>query len=247
MKAIRQTCAISFCLIPFLFDYTKIKRHRWIYIFVPAAIAYGIHNSSLIALLFLILLYLQVEHDVIGKFKIGQSGEFFLPIIATVAYFILYLSKTTFLNTYMVELSQLMAQNDMRLSGYADMSEVHGEIGDVAMLIIYYDALIVFLGTWFIVKTNPINRILGLMTILASFLDMLFFGMGALMRVGYYFSIVNIAVLPSIAATIRYRFGKSFALLFVFICISYAIKTTLPAFTSMDPNLFGNYKFIFFK
>ena len=127
------------------------------------------------------------------------------------------------------------------------MSEVQGEISNVSLLIICYDALIVFLATWYFVNTKFEKKIFAIMSVVASFWDMLFFGMGSLMRVGYFFSIVNIAVIPNLASMIEDKWGKRVAFLFVIICVSYAIKTTLPSFTSLDPNLFGNYKFIFLK
>ncbi len=147
----------------------------------------------------------------------------------------------------MIELANMIEISDLRLAHYADLSEVDGKIGDVSMLIIGYDALIAFLATWYFVNTKFEKKIFAIMTVVASFWDMLFFGMGSLMRVGYFFSIVNIAVLPDLASMIENKWGKKVAFLFVIICVSYAIKTTLPSFTSIDPNLFGNYKFIFLK
>lgn len=247
MKAIRQTCAMSFCLLPFLFDYTRIRRYRCLYVFIPLLIAVNIHNSSLVFSPILILLYLHLKYGILEKTILKVKKDFTIPIVLTVLYCILYYGKNVFLNTYMIQLSQIMSENDMRLAHYADMSEVHGEIGDISWLIALYDGFIVFVSSWFYKRATSIKKIFVAMTIFASFWDMLFFGMGSLMRVGYYFSIVNLVVLPNNASYIEKTLGKNIAICFVVICVAYAVKTTLPSFSSMDPVLFGNYKFIFFN
>lgn len=247
MKAIRQTCAITFCLLPFLFDYTKIRRYRWLFVFAPLIIAINIHNSSMIYFPILVLFYMQLEFRILEKSFWKVKGEMVLPIAMTICYCVLYYGKNALLNTYMIQLSQIMAENDMRLAHYADMSEVNGVIGDISWLIALYDGLIVFVATWYFQNTSPIRKIFVIMTVFASFWDMLFFGMGSLMRVGYYFSIVNIVVLPNIASYLEKKIGRPLAMSFVIVCVAYAVKTTLPSFTSMDPVLFGNYEFIFLK
>lgn len=247
MKAIRQTCAMSFCLLPFLFDYAKIHKGRWLYVFIPLLIAVNIHNSSLICLPILLLFYMQLKFKIFDTILSNKKNGLTFAIVMTFLYCMCYYGKDSFLNTYMVQLSQLMAENDMRLANYADMSEVKGEIFNISWLIVLYDGFIVFVSSWYLKNATPVKRIFVIMTIFASFWDMLFFGMGSLMRVGYYFSIVNIVVLPNIAFYIERKLGKRMAMYFVIVCVAYAIKTTLPSFTSMDPVLFGNYKFIFLK
>lgn len=247
MKAIRQTCAMTLCLLPFLFDYTKIKKCRWLFVLMPLIIATNIHNSSVVYLPILVLLYMQIEFKIFEKPFFEVKRKMLFPITMTVLYCVLYYGKNALLNTYMIQLSQIMAENDMRLAHYADMSEVNGVIGDISWLIALYDGLIVFVAAWYFQNASSIRKIFVIMTIFASFWDMLFFGMGSLMRVGYYFSIVNIVVLPNIAFYIERKLGKRMAMYFVIVCVAYAIKTTLPSFTSMDPVLFGNYKFIFLK
>ena len=108
-----------------------------------------------------------------------------------------------------------------------------------------YDAVMVFLGTWYLIKSQNIIRILALMAIISFFSDMLFFGMGSLPRIGYYFTIANIAVIPGILNLIQNRFGKKIAFIFLVFCIGYAVKTSLPWMTGIGDDRFGSYKFIF--
>lgn len=248
MKGIRQCLAIEICMLPFLFDYANIKKPKWLYIFSPLFVAYLIHNSALLAFIPLALYYIQGRWNIFYSNKKKHSQlEFLYPTIVTTIFYIAYFAKKSILYSYIQQIGLWMQASDFRPGGYATLEETNVDFFNVSWLIILYDALIVFFATWYYTRVNGAYKVIAICGIIASFCDMLFFGMGTMMRVGYFFSIFNIALIPNIAEHIEKRFNLLSAKIFIVVCVGYAIKTTWPSFTSMAPELFGNYKFIFWN
>ena len=152
--------------------------------------------------------------------------------------------KQTLFAGFFTQLSTFLTFNGMRLGSYFEQEQAEG-IFQLSQLIVLYDAVMVFFTTWLLRYVNGPIRVLCLMSILSFFADTLFFGMGSLPRIGYFFTIANVAIIPCIANQINIRFGRKFALLFVVFCIGYAVKTSLPWMTGMEDDRFGNYRFVF--
>lgn len=247
MKAIRQCLAIELCVLPFLVDYAKCKQSKWLYVLIPFLLAFLIHNSAVVAAVPLALYYLQGKSKILSYQSNNTKSEFFFPILVTGLFFVLYVAKESILYSYFIQLGSIMQAYDIRGSGYASLEENGVVFFDVSWLIILYDAIMVFFTTWYFRRTCGVQRVFAICSLIASFWDMMFFGMGSLMRVGYYYSIFNLVLIPNLAEHIENRFGSLAVKLFIVTCVGYAIKTTWPSFTSSAPELFGNYKFIFWN
>lgn len=242
MKAMRQGLAIELCLLPMAIDLTNKKR-KWPWCFSPWVAAYFIHNSCLIILPIVALYYMQVTRNLLGGKNHSKRGEFYYPVIVTASFYALYVVKTTFLNDYFSQIALLFT--DFRLSDYMSMRETEGDIFNVSSLLIFADTVFVFLNTWCYKKVTGTCRILLLMAIISSFLDMLFFGMGSLPRMGYYYLPGMIISLPIVTKKLKLRFGRIFAYAFIVMCIGYTIKTSLPWIQSVIDGGFGTYRFFF--
>ena len=243
MKAMRQALSIELSLLPFIFD-LKDKKRKWMYCFVPIVLAYFTHNSAIITLPVVILYYLQITRGVFD-FRNFKRLEFFYPTILTVAFLVLYQLRSTILVDYLIGQSKYLT--DFRLSGYMDLSETQGNIFNLSLLIVAGDAFFIFFMTWYFRFANGLFRPLVIMAIASLFLNTMFFGMGALARMGYYYLVATIVVYPNVAGLILKRFGKVAALTFIAISIAYAIKTALPWIISSELDRFGNYKFYFMQ
>lgn len=246
MKALRQGLAIEVCLLPFLLNVEKKKSlwQRLIVCYLPVIIAFFIHNSAIVGIIPATLLFLMHQKGWFTEQKSQKKREWFWPIVMASCFYVVYIMKQTLFAGFFTQLSTLLTLNDMRLGGYLAKEQEDG-IFQLSQLLILYDAVMVFFATWLLRYVNGSIRVLCLMSIVSSFADTLFFGMGSLPRVGYFFTIANVAIIPCIANQINIRFGRKLALLFVVFCIGYAVKTSLPWMTGMEDDRFGNYRFVF--
>jgi len=243
MKALRQALAIGLCMLPYIIDLADKKR-KWIYCFVPLILAYLTHNSAIITLPVVILYYLQITRGIFDS-KHHNSLEFFYPSILTVAFLVIYQLKTTILLDNLIGLSTYFT--DFRLSSYMELRETKGEIFNVSWLIVAGDAFFIFFMTWYYRFANGVFRPLVIMAIASLFFDCMFFGMGTLPRMGYYYLIAIIVVYPNVAGLIHKRYGKMAALAFIALSIVYAVKTSLPWLFGTEFDQFGHYKFFFMQ
>ena len=243
MKAMRQGLAIEMSLLPFLFNLERKKR-KWIWCSLPMVCAFFVHNSAIVSILPIGLYYLNSSTGILEKKYAKVRGERFLPIVLTVIYYVVYALKISLFSGFFMQLSQLITMNEMRLGNYLESDQAEG-IFNVSWLIIFYDAVIVYFSTWYFRLASGTCRVLTVMSVIGCFCDMLFFGMGSLPRIGYFFTIANIVVMANISNQIRHQFGRIIAWMFIIFCIGYAVKTSLPWMTGMDPDQFGHYKFIF--
>lgn len=246
MKALRQGLAIEICLLPFIMKFENKNRllNCILHCYGPVVIAYLIHNSAIVGLLPATALFMMYQKSWFQKTKNSYKGEWFVPTVITIIFCVLYLFKHSVFSELFTKLSTIVTMNDIRLGGYL-LSDQENELFDISWLIVLYDAIMVFLSTWYYRYINGKGRILTLMAIISFFADMLFFGMGSLPRIGYFFVIANVIVIPCLASLISKRFGKLYTLLFIFLCLGYSIKTSLPFLLEMDNGGFGAYKFIF--
>lgn len=246
MKALRQGLAIEVCLLPFLLNVEKKKSlwQRLIACYLPVIIAFFIHNSAIVGIIPATLLFLMQQKGWLTQQNSSNRGEWFWPIVIASCFYMVYILKQTLFVGFFTQLSTLLTLNDMRLGGYLEKDQEEG-IFQLSQLIVLYDAVMVFFTTWLLRYVNGPIRVLCLMSIFSFFADTLFFGMGSLPRIGYFFTIANVVIIPCIANQINIRFGRKFALLFVVFCIGYAVKTSLPWMTEMEDDRFGNYRFVF--
>lgn len=246
MKALRQGLAIEICLLPFIMKFENRNRLLTciLHCYGPVVIAYLIHNSAIVGLLPATALFMMYQKSWFQKTKNSYKGEWFIPTVITIIFCVLYLFKHSVFSELFTKLSTIVTMNDMRLGEYL-LSDQENGLFDISWLIVLYDAIMVFLSTWYYRYINGKGRILTLMAIISFFADMLFFGMGSLPRIGYFFVIANVIVIPCLASLISKRFGKLYTLLFIFLCLGYSIKTSLPFLLEMDNGGFGAYKFIF--
>lgn len=246
MKALRQGLAIEVCLLPFLLEVDKKSTmlKRLLACYLPVVVAFFIHNSAIVAIVPATLLFLMHQKGWFTQPYSQKKGEWFWPIVMVSCFYVVYMLKQTLFAGFFTQISNLMTLNDMRLGGYLVKDQEEG-IFTLSLLIVMYDAVMVFFSTWLLRYVNGSIKVLCFMSIFSFFADTLFFGMGSMPRIGYFFTIANVAVIPCIVTQINNRFGRKYALLFVAFCIGYAVKTSLPFMTGMEGDRFGNYRFVF--
>ncbi len=252
MKALRQGLAIELMALAFLF--VDEKKSYWSPL-LCAFIAFTIHNSSLIIVPFLLVYYFKKNNK-----EFGHSGRKhrwlnsrFFPVYTTVLYFFLYAIKITFLQQYITPLALLMMNNTgSHLVGYLDESNTQEGIfalmdleEGTSPLLVAYDAIIVFVVSWYYQMASSKMRVFSLISIIAAFGDMLFFGLGSLPRLFMYYTVFNIIVYPSVCQQINNKYGKMVAFVFVVLLIAYAWKTSVPWMIATEGGRFGTYHFIF--
>lgn len=238
MKAMRQGFAIELMLLAFLFM-KREKKFPW-----PSALlaiaAYFTHNSSLVVVPFLIMFYVATRKEHFLA-KIG-NGSFF-SVIMLMFYFFVYYIKTSILNNYLVGFAML-SEDDFRLSNYFSENEMEYAF-NISWLIVLYDAIIIFLVSWYYRFADSRMRVFCWASMIAAFGDMLFFGIGSLPRIIMGLVVFNLAVYPAVAQQIEKKYGKIWAIAFLVLLIGYATKTSLPWMLGTDEGRFGTYTFIF--
>ena len=251
MKAIRQGFAIEMMLLAFILVDEKKK------LFPPlicSLIAFSIHNSSLILGPFLLLYYLVKEDKNISQEDVKKGFVIRnLPVIVTTLYFVVYAIKITFLQQYLAPWAFLMLdETDSRFAGYLDESNTKEGMfslmgAEVSLLNVAYDAIIVFVVSWFYRFATKRMRLFAIFSIIAAFGDMLFFGLGSLTRLFMFFTVFNIVVYPAVCKQINIKYGKLVTLVFIVLLIGYAWKTSVPWMLESDEGRFGSYQFVFWK
>ena len=239
MKAMRQGLAIELMLFSvLLIDKHKKQKIPWIAIIV-AVIAFFKHNSALVAIPFILLFYFA---KVYPQFLMERGNSNFFPILILGIYLFIYFLKKTILNDYFIAFALL--DDDFRLSGYLNGKEMDNAF-DISWLIVLYDAIIVFLVSWYYRYADAKMRVFVLVSIVAAVGDMLLFGIGSLPRIIMYLVVFNLAVYPAVALQLSKKFGKMWALAFIAMLFGYAIKTSLPWILDTDDGRFGTYHFVF--
>lgn len=239
MKALRQGFAIELMVAAFLLLERKKKKFPWVPLLL-AVTAFFTHNSSLVAVPFLILFYFATRRD---NFLTKTGNGDLFPVIMVGIYLFVYFIKTTILNDYLISFA-LLSDEDFRLSGYFSENEMENAF-NISWLIVLYDAIIMFLVAWYYRFADSRMRVFCWASMIAAIGDMLFFGIGSLPRIIMYLVVFNLAVYPAVALQLSKKFGKIWALAFLVLLVGYAVKTSLPWMLGVDDGRFGTYRFIF--
>lgn len=247
MKGLRQGLAIELMILAFLL--ADRKKGKW-WSLVSVVIAYLTHNSMLVMIPFYLLWILVLRRpELIKKKKTVLKEKNLLPYILVGIYLMMYFFKITVLNQYLVPLILLTGSGGNRLAGYADTSNtaesLETNLFDISPLIVLYDAIIVFMVASYYKKADPKMRVFCIISIVAAFGDMLFFGAGVFARIIMFYVIFNLIVYPAIVSDIKSKYGKVWALAFMVLLIGYAMKTSFPWIMSTEGDRFGNYHFVF--
>lgn len=248
MKALRQGFAIELMMLAFMLI-DDLKKRKWLCL-IPVVIAYLIHNSALIIAPFLLLYFFVNKHpQLLTKENWKKNKISMFPLVMTGVYLFMYFVKITFLNQYLAPIVLLTAGEDARFVGYFDPTNtregMENNLFEISWLIVLYDAIMVFLVSWYHKWADSKMRVFCWISIVAAFGDMMFYGAGTLPRMFMYYSVFNLAVYPSIASHISKKYGKIFALVFIVFLVGYAVKTSLPWMLESDEGRFGTYRFIF--
>lgn len=242
MKALRQGFAVGITVLAYLMAGRR-KGFWWSMVLMIAA--FFVHHSTLVAMPF-ILWHLIVSHDKdYNKMPIATKHKegFLFPFVMTAAFLFVYTLKTTVFSAWMSQLSLLGQMNDIALAGYLESEQKYAF--DISWLIVLYDAVMVFLCSWFMKQVSHRQRLLAIASIVACYGDMLLFGMGSLPRICMFYNVYSIVTYPLITEKIEARFGKVAAVVFIVFLIGYAVKTSLPMIISSEGDSFGTYRFVF--
>lgn len=242
MKALRQGLAVEITVLAYLMT-TQKKGVLW-----SAAlmiIATFVHHSSLLVVPFIVYQIIVsrnsgFDHD---QETINAKHGMLFPIVMVVIYMIVYSAKSTSLGDTLTQLAMLGEAQNIQLSGYLESEQEHAI--EISFLIVLYDAVLVFLCSWFYQRTTQRNKVFAIASIIGCFGDMLFFGMGSLPRMMTYFYVYNIITYPLLAEMIAKKYGKTAALVLIVFLVGYAMKTSLPMITSTERADFGTYRFVF--
>ena len=241
MKALRQGLAIEVCTMPFIFNLEN-KRCKFFYCFIPLILACLIHNAAIIMIPGIFLYYLNQRFNILDYNK-GQTKINCLPsVIVTALLVAVYFLKSNIFGSYLQQLSIILGS--LRFGSYL---EAENEMFNISPLIVFADCVFVFLLMLFYQCAKGSMRVLIIMTIISFFIDIMFFGVGSLPRMGYFYLVSAIVVLPNVAEFLLCKYGKLVSACYVVMCVGYAIKTSLPWLTGMDPSGFRFYQFVFLQ
>lgn len=171
------------------------------------------------------------------------------PVLMLVIYLLTYFFKITVLNQYLVPLMMLTENSGNRLASYASSSNsfesLDTNLFEISPLIVLYDAVIVFMVSDYLRTAGPKMRVFCIISIVAAFGDMLFYGAGSFARIIMYYVVFNLVVYPAVTLGIARKYGWIWAIVFMVFLLGYAVKTSLPWITSMEEDRFGTYRFVF--
>lgn len=242
MKAMRQGFAIELMLLSvLLLEKQKKNKVPWLALLSVVA-AFFCHNSALVAAPIVFLFFFANNNP---NFLTKRGNGNLFPVIMVAIYLFVYFIKTTILNDYLISFAML-SDEDFRLSGYFSEDEMENAF-KISWLIVLYDAIIVFIVSWYYRFADSKMRVFCWASIVAAIGDMLFFGIGSLPRIIMYLVVFNLAVYPAVALKIEKKFGKIWAFAFVVFLFGYAIKTSLPWILGTDDGRFGTYQFVFWQ
>ncbi len=242
MKALRQGLAAEMCM--FAYFLADKKKRGWLWSIIIAVSATFIHTSAVVAVPFVVLQIIMVKRER-ERMDIEKSGRhtLTLPLILVAVYLVVYYLKATSLGGWLTSMALIFDSNS--LASYLEGEQKYLN-NEVSPLIIMYDAVMVFLCTWFMQRTSRRYQILSIAAIIGCFLDMLLFGLGSLPRIATYYLIYDVLVYPKLTEMVSHKYGKPVALVLTVFLIGYAIKTSLPMIVGTDgPFAFASYHFVF--
>ena len=243
MYVIRQSFAVSIVLLSFICVDRWNKLHLSLFILL---LAYLTHNSSIVALPFLLLYYFYGSKEDKQKGLCGRFGKINLwPIVTTVVFLTLYYFKDRLISSLSSFI--LSMDVDFRLLGYLSKESTEGIVNkfSVSSLIALYDAIIIFLSTWYFRGSGKKMQVFCFISIVTAFGDTLLAGLGSVPRIIMFLVLFNLPVYTSMASQLKKQYGSFYAMLFIVLLMSYAVKTSLPWMLEKNGDRFGNYRFIF--
>ena len=246
MTAMRQGYAVDVLL----FAYFLLGKRKYIGSLITAFIAYGFHNSVLIALPFFIAIWLLMflnrkeksfqPQPVIANRERGVRLSLIMLGAFVVFYFLKYVVVASYINPILEGLDAFS------FSGYLEEFEKDRSI---AWWILLYNAIILFCTTlYYASERNQFKKYLALLTIVYVFLNVGTFGFGNLMRTTLYFIIFTIVILPNVASMLRNTYGKKISTAFVVFNMAYIMYTSVRNMLTMETDNatgFGTYMFSF--
>ena len=245
MKAMRQGYAVDLLFLA----YYLLGKRKFIWSLVPVVLAYGFHNSSIIAIPFFVALWVLLfirrkdKQMIYSPAVVSEQKGVRTALWVAGGLFAFYVLKffvfANYINPFLEGLEAF------EYSGYLDAMEERS----VAWWILLYHIVIVFAVTLYYVNEKDFFRkYLSLLTIVAIFLGIGTFGFGNLMRVPAYFIIFCIVVYPNVAGMLQRSYGKQMALGFVLFNMLYVMYISVGNMISMDTESgtgFGPFTFSF--
>lgn len=247
MTAMRQGYAVDVLL----FAYLLLGKRKYIGSLITALIAYGFHNSALIALLFFIFIWgltflnrkekhFQSQPVIVEKEK-GMKLSFIVLVVFAFFYLLKYVVFVSYINPILEGLDAFS------YSGYFEGFEKDRSI---AWWIMLYNAIILFCTTlYYASERNRFKKYLAFLTIVYVFLNVGTFGFGNLMRTTLYFIIFTIVVFPNVSSMLRNTYGKRISNMFVVFNMFYLMFLSVRNMLTMETDNatgFGSYMFSFF-
>lgn len=245
MKAMRQGYAMDMLLLA----YYLLGKRKYLWSLIPAMLAYGFHNSSIIAIPFFVVLWVMMflrRKDKVETYTpavVNKQRGYGTALWAAGSLFAFYVLKFVVFANYINPF--LEGLDAFEYSGYLETMEERS----VSWWILLYHIVIVFAVTLYYVNEKDFFRkYLALLTIVAMFLGIGTFGFGNLMRVPAYFIIYCIVVYPNVAGMLHRSYGKEVALGFVLFNMLYVMYGSVGNMLSMKTDSgtgFGPFTFSF--
>lgn len=245
MKAMRQGYAMDMLLLA----YYLLGKRKYLWSLVPAVLAYGFHNSSIIAIPFFVVLWVMMflrRKEKTEKYTpvvVNKQKGYGTALWAAGGLFAFNVLKFVVFANYINPF--LEGLDAFEYSGYLEAMEERS----VSWWILLYHIVIVFAVTLYYVNEKDFFRkYLALLTIVAMFLGIGTFGFGNLMRVPAYFIVYCIVVYPNVAGMLHRSYGKQIALGFVLFNMLYVMYGTVGNMLSMNTDSgtgFGPFTFSF--
>lgn len=248
MKALRQGVAIEIVLLGFIF----VEKSRYILALLMGGIAFSIHNSSIV-ILPVLLLFLIYRFSVKNKilvlsnlfrfiFNINLNKSF--PIFIGIFTLLLCFFKAVVINKYLLPFAFAMeGEND-----YAHYIINELEATNLSLFIVVNYVMKAYFLALLYMFVERKKRAFVFIALLSMFLNLLFFGLGSLQRAIHYYTIFTIAMFPNIVYMLKtkYRGGKVIAMAFLFWCLIYEFRITIPWLTigGAEDN-FASFRFVF--
>ncbi len=234
MWALRQGMAIAFFVLAFCLAYNN----KIIPSIISGILSFSFHNSVAI-LLPLLGLYLFFNNSQRGKHNNKGSKGNWVLIATPIILFILVFFKKTFLNQYLIPFA--LASSDT-YGGYTDELQVF----DLSWWVsIYYCIHGMLLSLLY--KFSTKGRIFVLLSIISVFCNLIFYGLGNLMRVSNYFIIFTIATIPMVVHMLRgqYKWGRLYSFIYILLIVVVELRNTLPWLFLQTEDNFHTYTFSF--
>ena len=245
MKAMRQGYAMDMLLLA----YYLLGKRKYLWSLVPAVLAYGFHNSSIIAIPFFVVLWVMMflrRKDKTEKYTpvvVNKQKGYGTALWAAGGLFAFYVLKFIVFANYINPF--LEGLDAFEYSGYLEAMEERS----VSWWILLYHIVIVFAVTLYYVNEKDFFRkYLALLTIVAMFLGIGTFGFGNLMRIPAYFIVYCIVVYPNVGGMLHRSYGKQIAIGFVLFNMLYVMYGTVGNMLSMNTDSgtgFGPFTFSF--